>query len=391
MQLENPSKGFEKITFTPEEKSYLLLSDEEKKSFNTVEELIEQNFERLKKGTLDLRWMNPPKENWGYRAKPSARGLTWTDINKNPHYGTFPEVATTKGFTPRGAFTDPEEASLYPSMGYDVLNAHDVWADNVITLYEEAKSRQWNATSDVPWNDLKPISDDLEKATCQLATLLTQVEFIAGDFPSRWMWRIPNDFFEVKSFLSTQIVDEARHAEVFRKRALAGGGLLKGAYGPEWALKTILDAPNHTFGTYILNVLGEGFVLTLFRAGEFLSMTDTDKEIFRRCMQDEARHVSYGVMQLKYYLDHHPNRAQAEEDLHKYASFAERIILGVLMDACVIEPFLILFGGGVNKIEEGFEGFRGFWAMVVEEYLQRTDRAGFSRRDRCSLPMEFPL
>jgi hypothetical protein len=49
------------------------------------------------------------------------------------------------------------------------------------------------------------------------------VEFVAGDFPAKWMYRIPQDFLEVKSFLSTQIMDEARHQEVFRKRALAGG------------------------------------------------------------------------------------------------------------------------------------------------------------------------
>lgn len=51
-----------------------------------------------------------------------------------------------------------------------------------------------------------------------------EIEFLAGDFPAKWLYRIPADFFEIKAFLSTQIMDEARHLEVFRKRALAGGG-----------------------------------------------------------------------------------------------------------------------------------------------------------------------
>jgi hypothetical protein len=28
--------------------------------------------------------------------------------------------------------------------------------------------------------------------------------------------------------------------------------------------------------------------------------------------------------------------------------------------------------------------------MSVEEYLQRCDRAGFSRRERCTIPLESP-
>ena len=80
-------------------------------------------------------------------------------------------------------------------------------------------------------------------ATCQLCTFLTEVEFVAGDFPAKWMYRIPQEFLEVKSFLATQVMDEARHQEVFRKRAIAGGGLLHAAPGFEWALKAILDAP----------------------------------------------------------------------------------------------------------------------------------------------------
>ena len=42
------------------------------------------------------------------------------------------------------------------------------------------------------------------------ATFLTEVEFIAADAPTRWM-------------------DEARHTDVFRKRALANGGGLGAA------------------------------------------------------------------------------------------------------------------------------------------------------------------
>jgi ABC-type lipoprotein release transport system permease subunit len=55
---------------------------------------------------------------------------------------------------------------------------------------------------------------------------------IATDVPAKWMGRLNADFFEVKNFISTQVMDEARHAEVFRKRALTTGyGLMKAWVG----------------------------------------------------------------------------------------------------------------------------------------------------------------
>jgi len=54
------------------------------------------------------------------------------------------------------------------------------------------------------------------------------------------------------------------------------------------------------------SILGEGFVLTLFRNGEMFSLTPVEKKSFRLCMQDKVRHVAYGTMHLKYFLEKHP-------------------------------------------------------------------------------------
>ena len=139
----------------------------------------------------------------------------------------------------------------------------------------------------------------------------------------------------MKSFSVTQLMDEARHQEVFRKRAIAGGGLLHASPGFEWALKSIIDAPTHTMGTFLLNLLGEGLVLTIFRSGEMIAKTHVDKEIFRRCLQDEARHVSYGVLELKNYLDHAPDREKAVEEMHRFADVGEQVILTSFTEAAL--------------------------------------------------------
>jgi len=352
--------------------------------------LLERNAERLRRGEYSLHWLDTDGANWGRRAKPSSRGLTYTDINHVKGYGEQPEQARWLNFAPRGSVREPYADEMPTIDDYVVLDRGELWAENVLTLYEEAKARQWNATRDIPWNELEQLPEDLEKATCQLCTFLTEVEFVAGDFPAKWLYRIPQEFLEVKSFLSTQLMDEARHQEVFRKRAIAGGGLLHASPGFEWALKAILEAPTHTMGTFLLNLLGEGLVLSIFRSGEMIAKTHVDKEIFRRCLQDEARHVSYGVMELKGYLDDHPDRAKAVEEMHRFADVGEQVILTSFTEAALVEPVAILLGGGLDKIDHGMEGMARLWTVFIEEYLQRCERAGFDRRGRCTIPLDAP-
>ncbi len=353
-------------------------------------EILQRNAERLARGQFSLHWMDTTQAHWGPRAKPSSRGLLYADVNRVPGYGEVPEVASWLNFAPRGSVRERYREEMPEVDDYTVLERDEVWAENVMALYEEAKARQWNATRDIPWHELKPLPEDLEKATCQLCTGLTEVEFVAGDFPAKWMYRIPQDFLEVKSFLSTQIMDEARHQEVFRKRALAGGGLLHSSPGAEWALKAILDAPTHTMGTFLLNLLAEGLVLSVFRSGEMIAKTHVDKEIFRRCLQDEARHVSYGVLEFQWWLDHQRDRAAAEELLHRFADVGEQVILTAFTEPTLVEPIAILLGGGLQKIDAGMEGMMRVWSMFIDEYLQRCERAGFHRRPRCILPAEAP-
>jgi hypothetical protein len=353
-------------------------------------ELLLENIERLERGSYSLHWTNTEGGGWGTRARPSSRGLTYTDINRPKHYGTIPDRAEHRDLSPRGSIRS--DAARTPVIeAYTVVDKYEVWADNVCTLYEEAKARQWNSTTDIPWMELEPVSEDLEKAACQFATFLTEVEFVAGDFPSRWIHKIPQDFYEVKNFLVTQMMDEARHMEVFRKRALSGGGgLLHASPSFEWAMKAILESPTHSMGTYYLNVLGEGFVLSIFRAGEFLAKTFPDREIFRLCMQDEARHVAYGTMELKSYLENHPQPEMAMEHMHRFADLGENLILTAFVDPCILEPMAVLMGGSLADIDEGMEGVGFLWTNLRDEYLARCDRAGFDRRDRCKIPENLP-
>jgi hypothetical protein len=260
----------------------------------------------------------------------------------------------------RGATLDTD--TVYPDMGYIYNEKYQVWADNIVPLYEEAVQRPWSATRDIPWDTLTPLPDDLERAQCQISTFLTEVEMIASDFPAKWLWRMNQHYHEVKMFLCTQAMDEARHLEVFRKRALAnGGGLLRCRAETELGLASILLAPTYIQGSFLMHVGGEGLVLDLFRAGEFHAQNKCEKEIYRLCMQDEARHVSYGS---------------------GFATF--------LVNPWMVELLAVLAGGGIAHIDRGMDAVKLVWKRIVDEYLNRCDLAGFDRRSRIKLPAEPP-
>lgn len=350
-------------------------------------ERVLDHISEVRRGKLDLAWLNSNPNGWGARAVPrDERGLTLEDINRVGLYGQVPDFGGAHGsMAPRGC----EVPEGTPSLGcYDINDKSLVWAENAASLYDEAVARQWSSARDIPWGELKPLPDDLEKAMCQVCTQLSEVEFIAADLPAKWMWRINHDFHEVKCFLATQIMDEARHLEVFRKRALAnGGGLLRASPGSEELLRVIMEAPNYTTASALMHILGEGFVLTLFRNGEMLATSEVEKKIFRLCMQDEARHVAYGIMHLKYFLEKCPERA---EEIHEVLRQGEEVTFTLNLEPQTAEPRAVLAGGGVDHIQEGMIKLAYLYTKQIREYVHRLKVAGLDRSSRLAIPMELP-
>ena len=345
--------------------------------------------------------------SWGNSVAPGRRGITFMDLNRADKSGV---PATGPGLTvDRSGGAAPEQ----PRYEYQMREKYECWSDNLESLLEEALSRQWYATTDIPWDKLTPLPADQERALCQFITFLHVVEFNPTDVIPYWMTRIDPAFSEARLFLATQCADESRHMEVFGKRLFANGGgpgVEPFAHAvihpvpqqlmavPQETLKLLQGkGPGYEFlqYNYQTQLLGESLVLDFFRFGEFLGRNPCDKEIFRRVLQDEARHVSYGTMHIKYYLEHAPKneRERAVELLHYLAAASEAGGAGydLLLNPNVIEPFVYLAAGSMDNIEQGWQYAREFWAKVVEEYLGRCERAGFPRWDTCLLPREAPF
>ncbi len=332
---------------------------------------------------VDLSWLDID-QTWGISAKPGKRGLTLDEVNIGP-YGPPGDESDELTFHARGA----AKREGVPRVGYYLGKKADVWSDNATLLYEEAVQRQWSSATDIPWEKIEPLPDEIERAMCQLCTFLTEVEFIAGDTPGQWVPRISNEHFETKIFLCTQIMDEARHLDVFRKRALAnGGGLLQAS--PTSTLRILINARDFTEMSVLMHVQAEGFIQSMFRMGELIAQSDAEKRIFRLCAQDESRHLGCGVMHLKYVLEHEPWR---REEIHAYLDEAENAdpetgTFGIN----VAESLIVLLGGGKDNADEGFNKVMALRKRQVQEYLHRLSVAGLDDRlDRMDPMMRMAL
>jgi hypothetical protein len=227
------------------------------------------------------------------------------------------------------------------------------------------------------------LPDAVEEAECLLCTFFNEVEFVAGDVPARWVAQTSPDFLEPRHVLLAQVMDESRHMDVFRKRALVnGGGLMRMSGATSGFVGSIDLARDFTEMSSRLHISGEGAVLTMFRMGELMAYNEAEKAMYRLCAQDEARHVAFGVMHMRYMSETAPQR---REEIQCYLDEAERQILagsqnpaGAQTDSS--EALAILLGGGKDKYDEGVRQLIAIRKRQVQEYIKRVKSTGFGDR-----------
>jgi hypothetical protein len=109
-------------------------------------------------------------------------------------------------------------------------------------------------------------------------------------------------WIDAKYYASTQVMDEARHVEVFAKYL---DEKLTGHYPINAHLKMLLDDiinDSRWDMTYLgMQVMVEGLALAAFGFMHMLTQDPLLKQLLRYVMSDEARHVAFGVLSLKEY------------------------------------------------------------------------------------------
>ncbi len=211
-------------------------------------------------------------------------------------------------------------------------------------LYEKAKRLQWNGATDLDWStsvdpdnpEVPLLMDDffdwevmarggvattdqgkLELMRDTASWMLSQ--FLHGEqgalmAAAQVTESVP--FFDGKLYGATQVMDEARHVEVFLRYL---EDKLEKRYDINDNLFTIIDCLM-TDGRWDMKFLGmqilvEGLALGAF--GTLYRMTSEPlmKEMLRRVIHDEARHVRYGILALRdLYTNHLTERERIERE-----------------------------------------------------------------------------
>lgn len=348
------------------------------KSFFEDEKLVEF-VQGILAGNLTLEWYRV--ETARLKAVPSdpRRGLTYQDCNLGPYgYDAIPDMVRNRNsMAARGSVLVPH----LPDLGYTVNRRSDVWSENVVALYEEAKARRWAPAVDVRWAELAGGADRLrDAAMVQLCTFLEELALVAAEAPARWVFVMNQEFLEVKSFLCAQMIDEGRHVEACRKRALVTGqGLGRASAAAEQALKELLLAETYPEASLGVNLLLGSVALGIYRGLAALATTPADRLLATLSMQDVARSVAYGTGNVRYHLAHQPARTAVLDD---YLDRTEHTLLGIVGAPEFLEPLIVLAGGGRDAaaLRRGSTWVRRWMDVTLQEYFERCRAAGLGER-----------
>jgi hypothetical protein len=250
-------------------------------------------------------------------------------------------------------------------------------------LYRRAKAGQWDGERDLPWsisvdpeNPEVPLLPEefvdyalLEKHGIRLdakeklklnysiATWLLS-QFLHGEQGALFAAAQVTEavqFFDGKLYGSTQVMDEGRHVEVFSRYLSDKLGRL---YQINDNLFVIIDALM-TDSRWDMKFLGMQIMVEGLALGAFSTLFQVTKEpllreLLRRVILDEARHVHYGVVALR----EHVTKELAERERHEREDWAYEVALLMRNRFAAYEVFDEWFAGGKLSREA--------WRQVVQ-------------------------
>jgi len=201
-------------------------------------------------------------------------------------------------------------------------------------LYERAKKSQWNAQTDLPWDtDVDQEHVVLENALANNMTFGSELDTKGTPFEkwgdAEWLafgvqsqnWTLSQflhgeqgalictakvvetvPWIDAKYYAATQVMDEARHVEVFSRYL---DTKLEGHYPVNPALQLLIDdiiGDSRWDMTYMgMQIMVEGLALAAFGFMHQVTEEPLLKKLLRYVMADEARHVAFGVLSLQEY------------------------------------------------------------------------------------------
>lgn len=296
-------------------------------------------------------------------------------LQKNSEHKFLKPITNIEDIAPSELGLAPRGVSIelgVPKYNFDLSTKANVWTQNVAKLYEEAKSAQWNATADIAWAEITHFSPVYERALAQIMTYLIENEFSALYIPSRFLGEISPFFMEVPLFLASVIGDEARHIEVFFKRAKATNlGVLSSTLTTQQSLYTLYRERDYVKSSFLLHIMGEGTFIDLLAFLEKHAKDAPTKRIFALAKADETRHVAYGMAHIKNAIAANPHKIEVLKD----AVFSRKNYLDELSgESTLLIEALAIYAGGDDSVAAFKRGFEMVENLKAKMQVNRTQR-----------------
>ena len=211
-------------------------------------------------------------------------------------------------------------------------------------LYEVAKKEQWNAAVDIPWDLEIDKSGDILTPRQDPSRELDAVQALSEE--KRKELRIRNAAWILSQFLhgeqgallccgqlveavpdidgklyaATQVVDEARHVEVFHRYIKRLDRVYPIDPTLQAVLNQILEADLWQMKCIGMQVIVEGLAMGAFKIMKEGTSDELLRSIVELTAQDEARHVSYGLIYMRDELPRMPDPDREEVEDFAYSA-----------------------------------------------------------------------
>jgi len=279
------------------------------------------------------------------------------------------------GLAARGALVEAGG----PEFRFALDTTHAVWADTAAAIYRQAVASQWDPATAVDWDAPVDLPPDVEAAVITVMTYLVENENAALVVPARFLSQVHPHFREVVGVLAVQVADEARHVEVFTRRAqMTGRPLGLSTASGQASLQTLVNEPDFAVAHFLLSVLGEGTFLSLLSFLERNAPDPVTRQVTRLALADEARHVAFGMAHLEQVLASDPAQRGrlATAVRRRHDALADTAGL----NEEVFEALVVLAAGSweLDAVATGFARVQALEAEMADGRRRRMTRLGFS-------------
>jgi hypothetical protein len=282
------------------------------------------------------------------------------------------------GLAARGALVE----SGSPEFHFALAGKAEVWSPDAVRIYAQAAAAQWDPATAIPWDAEFDLPAEVEDAIVQIMTYLVENETAALIVPSRFIAQLHPHFREVMQVLAIQAADEARHIEVFTRRALLKRSELGlSTAGGQASLQTLVEEPDFAVASFLLSVLGEGTFLSLLWFMERSAPDPVTAAVCRLAAQDEARHVAFGMAHLREHIKADPSVCETLSNAVRRRHEALRHTAG--LNAEVFDALILMAAGSWQHpdLARGYDEVSGLIRHMHEGRRKRLIRLGFNESE----------